>query len=77
MIDVDLARLELVLAADIGEVPRLDPHTLTASKIFRIPYEQVDAAQRQIGKQYNFLEYYNGKNINIGVDRSASRNTKR
>lgn len=62
--DIDFARLELVLAAQLGEVPPLDPHTLTASKIFRIPYEQVDAAQRRVAKQYNFMEMYNGRKNN-------------
>lgn len=72
MIDIDFARLELVLAAQLGEIPQLDPHTLTASKIFRIPYEEVDTAQRNIGKQYNFLEHYNGQNLDTRFDKSAS-----
>jgi DNA polymerase I len=62
----DYSQIELRIAAHLSEDPEmlaafaagLDIHTATASKVFKVPVDQVDANQRRLAKVANFGSIY-------------------
>lgn len=58
IVALPLARLEDKVRSvePSGEVT--DPHKVTASRIYGIPYDAVTAEQREVGKRRNYLDMY-------------------
>lgn len=79
IIDADYSQMELRLLAEVADVKALkeafekgvDIHTSTASRVFGIPYEQVDKEHRSRAKAINFgivygiSQYGLAKQINV------------
>lgn len=81
----DYSQIELRLMADVADVTLLrnalinneDIHTLTASQVFSIPLEQVDADTRRRAKAINFGIVYGisafGLSNQLGISRSEAK----
>lgn len=66
LLAADYSQIELRIMAHLADDPGLkkafqegvDVHALTASKIFKVPVEQVSREQRMVGKTMNFATLY-------------------
>ncbi|MBI2600380.1 hypothetical protein HYW42_00335 [Candidatus Daviesbacteria bacterium] len=66
LLKADYSQVELRILAHLSDDPNLkiafqegiDIHTLTASKIFKVPVDQVTREQRNVGKTMNFATLY-------------------
>jgi len=85
LVSADYSQIELRLLAHMADVPALkdafsngkDIHAITASQIFGVPLEQVDATLRRKAKAINFGIVYGlsafGLAKGIGVSREAAK----
>ncbi len=66
LLAADYSQIELRIMADLADDPGLkkafneglDIHALTASKIFKVPVEEITKVQRTVGKTMNFATLY-------------------
>jgi DNA polymerase-1 len=75
LIKADYSQIELRIATELSQEPEFvkayqegkDLHTLTASKVFHIPYDQVrkDSKERAIAKNINFAILYGSGWMNL------------
>lgn len=75
LIKADYSQIELKIATELSQEPEfikayregLDLHTLTASKVFHIPYDEVkkDSRERAIAKNINFAVLYGSGWMNL------------
>ncbi len=85
ILGADYSQIELRIMAHLADDPGLkkafnkglDIHALTASKIFKIPVEEVTKAQRNVGKTMNFATLYgqgpHALSRQLGVDYETAR----
>ncbi len=83
-IDADYSQIELRVLAHLSEDERLisafkedlDIHSLTASQVFHVPYDEVSPAQRRAAKAVNFGIVYGesafGLSENLGISRKEA-----
>ncbi|TMD04510.1 MAG: DNA polymerase I [Chloroflexi bacterium] len=81
----DYSQIELRIAAHLSEDPQLlaafeagqDIHTATAAKVFKVPIESVDPAQRRLAKIANFGSIYGqgeyGLSLQMGIPGEDAR----
>ncbi len=81
----DYSQIELRIAAHLSEDPQLlaafeagqDIHTATAAKVFKVPIEAVDPAQRRLAKIANFGSIYGqgefGLSMQMGIPGEDAR----
>lgn len=85
LVSADYSQIELRLLAHIGDVPELkqafhdgtDVHALTASEVFGVPLDQVDADLRRSAKTINFGIIYGisafGLSARLGIERGVAK----
>ena len=81
LVDADYSQIELrVLAHIAGDTVMqeafrtgLDVHTLTASQVFHVPFDEVTAQQRRSAKAVNFGIVYGISEFSLGEDLGVSR----
>lgn len=80
-IDADYSQIELRLLAHLSEDElfieafrnNLDIHTMTASQVFHLPYDEVTSAQRRNAKAVNFGIVYGISAFGLSQDLNISR----
>lgn len=85
LLAADYSQIELRILAHLSDDPDLkkafeegiDIHTATAAKIFKIPIDQVDSKQRNVGKTMNFATLYGqgprALSQQLGIDFQTAR----
>ncbi len=85
LLKADYSQIELRILAHLSDDPDLkkafeegvDIHKVTAAKIFKIPVDQVDAKQRNVGKTMNFATLYGqgprALSQQLGIDFQTAR----
>jgi DNA polymerase-1 len=85
LVSLDYSQIELRVAAAISDDPVMreafksgeDIHTATASKIFKIPLDEVSASQRRMAKTVNFGVLYGmnffGLSWRLGISRPEAK----
>lgn len=85
LLGADYSQIELRIMAHLADDPGLksafrqgiDIHSLTASRIFKIPIEEVNREQRNVGKTMNFATLYgqgpHALSKQLGVDYKTAR----
>ncbi len=85
LLDADYSQIELRVLAHISQDPGLleafekdqDVHTMTASKVFGVPFEEVTSQQRSSAKAVNFGIVYGisdfGLGENLGITRKEAQ----
>jgi DNA polymerase I-like protein with 3'-5' exonuclease and polymerase domains len=60
IIETDITKIERLIAAQYAEglTKNIDIHIQTAAKMFSKPYEEVTAAEREVGKKANYYKMY-------------------